>query len=374
MSNYRSFENYFKSNHYQKILYFSKIYMNKIYGFIFLLIVLSIFICIYIYIHESYYKPIPTTYMYNNPKSCNLSIYYNLNSTKSSKTLIFTLIINIKENDYKNFFKSLEKVQYNSNILIITDKISKIWNSSHFNINYIVLEKSYPYYPYNHPIYPIKIEILKKYIPNYFMKMRKLYFYNIVRYLIFSIFLKFYGINYEYFLLTDARDVIFQTHPFKWSICPGVYLVEEAKIRTLKNIYPKFNRQYFKNKTELNRYVINGGIIFGSSKEITMFFCNLTRLYIKYGFAGNDQSFLNYFYYILHPFNYPVILNEDFSGYAKCIAQDLANSNNDLIDDSGYIINKDGSIPAVIHQYNVGIDSKNKIRRIKYKKYLEMMT
>lgn len=342
--------------------------------YLFLALILFIVIIIIFNVYDNNINPLHTNYMYNIPKSCNLSVYYNLNESKSLKTLIFTLIINIKEEEYKVFFNSLEKVKYKSNVVIITDKESKIWNSSHFSIDYITLENTYPYYPYNHPLYPIPKEILKKYIPNYFMKMKKMYFYNILRYLVFSLFLKFYGISYEYCLLTDARDVIFQKHPFKWSICPGVYLVEEAKINTLKRVYPKFNKQYFKNKTELNRYVINGGLIIGSSKEITMFFDDLTRLYIQYGFAGNDQSFLNYFFYILHPFKYPIILNEDFSGYAKCIGQDLANSNNDLIDDSGYIVNKDGSIPSIIHQYNAGIYSKNKKRRNKYLKYLEMMT
>lgn len=316
--------------------------------------------CIFLYYYNNQY--IRTNYL------CNNKVYYtnHVEIPPPTDTVLFTMLINIPLSWSKYYFLSLIKVKYKGLIVILTDNKTQKFYNTKLHIHYIELTDYYPFYPLKHNKYPISPTYINYTIPYFITNLPVFYIRNVVRYFIFYMWLKEYGSKYKYFIFSDLRDVAFQKHPFQWNICKGVILTEETNLTSLLTISPQFNIQYFKNRSRMNHTVLNGGLIYGTYNELTQFLQYYTKLYRKFGFAGNDQSLLNYIYYEIKPksFIFPVIVQKEATGYSRCLASFLDMTNIIPFDKTGLIVNNDGkTYPTVLHQYTSGFYSGTNERK-----------
>lgn len=280
------------------------------------------------------------------------------NSTQSN--IVITLSLNYKIEILQPFFQSLRCHSPQSELLIFTDQ--KTWkeiknyypdNKGHA----LILTETYPYYPANDLEFPININDLKKLIPTYYHK-RWEYFYATIRYFLFNVWIKHYGSKYNQILIIDSRDVLFQSDPFKWIKKEGVHLQAELYKRDGKSGIQAddFNRNWIKvfhpSDIIMSHQIINGGQILGTSHEMCLFLNEFTTFLFNSKKKANDQASLNYFYYT-HSFKYKVYVHGFKQGYTyifmivkryfpKSFYQPVNN----------YILNRDNSIPPILHGYD----------------------
>lgn len=287
-------------------------------------------------------------------------------------TVIFTMLVNIPFSVSKYFFLSLIKVKYKGLIVVLTNNMTEKFSNMKLNIHFIEITDYYPFYPIKHHTYSIPYTFINNTVPYFITSLPIFYIRNVVRYFIFYMWLEYYGSKFKYYIFSDLRDVIFQKHPFGWNLCKGVILTEESNLTSLLTISPQFNIQYFKNRSIMNHTVLNGGLLYGSYKELTYFLQVYTNLYKKFGFAGNDQSILNYIYYVVTPkkFNFSVIVQKEGTGYSRCLGSFLDMTNIIPFDKTGLIINKDKTYPSVIHQYSLGLKKGSVKRKMMFKAYI----
>lgn len=270
--------------------------------------------------------------------------------------IIFGLISDLAINSTICFFKSLQNSKYKGKIVIFIDKNVNILYYKRLNIEYIIFSKKYPYYPINNIRCKVKMSFIKNFFPSFIVKLKQHDFLCILRYYLIYTFIKYYGNDNEVYLLSDVEDVIFQRNPFDWNFRSGIYLVEESKMKSLKEATSEWMKIYTNNENILQRRVINGGIIFGTSIEMKQFLKEFLSGYKSEKKYGNDQAYLNYFYYSKQNFNYKLYVCEHNKCFCKCLAQDIRFSSNAIINETDMkVYNNDGSIPAMVHQYTYTI-------------------
>lgn len=271
-----------------------------------------------------------------------------------------------------SFLKSIDNVKYKGKVIIFTD-ITVKFNYSYLNIQQLLIEKLFPFYSLKNILYPISKDTLYNYIPI------NCSYFSTLRYYLLNVWLKFYYSKFKYIYFIDGRDVLFQLNPSMWNYNKGVYLSKENKKVKLKN--SKLNLKWIYNfkidKSYMNNGIINGGSIFGSSNEITLFISQMIYM-LKYLHltCNNDQGALMYFYYSHPKFQYPV--NVNYQGYGYCL------SLTDLYCDSIYsmycnynihtndtiIRNLDGSIPIILHGLERWRCTNNYSRRKEYLNFI----
>lgn len=166
------------------------------------------------------------------------------------------------------------------------------------------------------------------------------------------------------------EDVIFQKNPFHWNFRNGIYLVEESKVKSLKEATFEWMKIYTNNENILKRRVINGGIIFGTSKEMKQFLEEFLNGYKNEKKRGNDQAYLNYFYYSKQKFNYPLYICQNNKCFCKCLSQDIRFTTKIIINETDMTVyNNDGSIPAMVHQYTYAMKKRTYHNRTLFYKY-----
>lgn len=295
--------------------------------------------------------------IYNNNNK-HLLLYFNYNNMilrdKYMNNLIISFALHYNFSQIKRFILSLKRTEYKGNIILFTFTISNRYKQLLllYNISVIELYNSYPYYPHNHSIYPIAKKCIMKYL--YIFKGKSFVTY---RYFIYNLFIRYYGWYFNFILLTDIRDVIFQLNPFEWNIKRGVYLVEEHPNRKIGN--DKSNYLYvkqYKPREELyNSTIINGGVMYGSYPELLFFLTDLLKHICLFNCNANDQGGINSFIRSTHLFTYPLYIFNSSHTPVKTLALWLFDSSKCCIPYNNIIQNKDSSIPHIIHQYDRAI-------------------
>lgn len=277
-----------------------------------------------------------------------------LNNNKNM--LVLSLALNYNFSHITNFILSLKNSKYNGKIIIFTYSISKCYKDLLLsnNIDNIELKHKYPYYPHNDTYYPIAKGKIKKYL--YYYKGKSFLTY---RYFIYKLFIRYYGKYYKYILITDIRDVLFQKNPFEWNIKRGVYLIEEHPKRKIGS--DKSNAMYVKHfkpsKHVYKSTIINGGIIYGSNVEIYFFLEDLLKFICSFHCNANDQGGINTFVRSSKYFSYPLYILNASHTPVKTLALWLFDSPKCCLPMNNIILNKDLSVPHIIHQYDRAIKS-----------------
>ena len=168
------------------------------------------------------------------------------------------------------------------------------------------------------------------------------------------------GLKYapSHILITDVRDVVFQDNPFGG-------IVDECLLFFSENSKVSLGQQSINWNWLTNAYglaaveslapfpILCSGTVLGSYKCILRYLSDMTdelaRLSPKIvGQFGFDQGALNYLYYSK---SWPkAVVNASFYGPVATLA--LENPNEFNFDDDGRLLNNDGSIVPILHQYD----------------------
>lgn len=291
-----------------------------------------------------------STNFYNN------NLQYGLNITR--KNLIIGTIKNYDWHSIKLFFMSFKKSEF-----LNCDIVMFVQNLTVQTVNKIK-----------------KYGVIIHEIPNKFTNMR----INNCRYKIYSDFLEDKLDKYNIILATDVRDVIFQKDIFRDYDTSKPFLglaIEDANIseRINKNwMISTFGGKLF--ETLKNKPVICSGTFLGTPyifykfckniwKEISSSNINLTFN------LRHDQTIVNYIIYHNRHFKNFIRKSHNKDGHIMTIG--VTPLQNIYFDFENNILNRNGKIADVIHQYDRKLEIVrillNKFEHNKIKKYRELI-
>lgn len=301
---------------------------------------------------------------------------YTSKITNNNKNIISSLIIGYKDDILCNFLTSLRKVNDESYLLAFTDyNTSKIIEKYYprNRLYNIILKKEYPYYPSDHNIFPISESKLKEYIPIKFTPEFK-YFYVNLRYFLMNVWLSEYGDKYDWLLFCDTRDIIFQENPFYWTKDVGVHLQRENSSHPLGEDRPNVEwvRDFKPDFSIYSKTIINGGIVYGSCYELSIFLNELYKYIINANLLSNDQGALNYFIYF-YDFSVPIYLYDFMEGFAISYHFDIWRLPDKFYPIDSIIYNLN-TIPILIHGYDKGLRMGTEKRKELYSIYVKNRT
>lgn len=308
--------------------------------------------------------------------------YMPYTQRSDTNVAVIGLIAKNRWRTVRPYFHSLRGVGYKGAIIMFVHEGSyeKYQNNlTDYDIQPIIFSEEYPYYPANHPIYPIPDEI-RNTIPHL---TNIPFFFHIIRHILFDLWLKVYKNKFTHIFFSDVRDIAFQHNPFSWNYNDkGIYFTEETQhcnyIESRSCSLANYNwimifnppQSYLETHT-----FVNSGQIFGSSTELLLFYNDYidfmsTRAYNE----TCDQGVLNY--WLIEnkekKHKYPLFIFKAEAGYARILGIDLQYSDNKYgpSDKDLLFRNEDGTIPLAIHQYEYGFKFGSDERKEQFRLFL----
>jgi hypothetical protein len=180
-----------------------------------------------------------------------------------------------------------------------------------------------------------------------------------LRHLLAYCYLTEFADKYQYVMLSDVRDVIFQKDPFEFSLGAKLCCFGEKEDVTLGQdalnaqwIEGAFDRATLEKLSD--KQVICAGVTIGPSPLILDYLKRMVDLILQapgsvweLAFQGGiDQGVHNY---LIHNCLLPqIVLYKNNCGPVLT----LASEDSVLMNESGTVINKHGDVPNVVHQYD----------------------
>jgi hypothetical protein len=158
-------------------------------------------------------------------------------------------------------------------------------------------------------------------------------------------------------LLSDVRDVIFQSDPFRYATCQGLYYFmdpsvhlgdEPLNVRWIKNL---FGEEYCQSR--LGRRMFCSGTTLGDASSVVAYLQKMCLILIRVlpravGQIGDDQAVHNY---LLWEGQIPNAVICENGGNAVMTLKHAA-PESFVFDGNGKLLNLDGSPAPVLHQYD----------------------
>jgi hypothetical protein len=158
-------------------------------------------------------------------------------------------------------------------------------------------------------------------------------------------------------LLSDVRDVIFQSDPFRYATGQGLYSFmepsihfgnEPVNVRWIKNV---FGEEYCRSRR--GRRIFCSGTTLGDASSIVAYLQKMCLILIRVlprvaGQIGDDQAVHNYLLWEGHIPN--VIICENGENAVMTLKHAAAESF--VLDAYGKLLNLDGTPAPVLHQYD----------------------
>lgn len=175
---------------------------------------------------------------------------------------------------------------------------------------------------------------------------------NCARYIMYYLYLLEHGGAYDRVLITDVRDVIFQRDPFDFPFQRGLYCFLEDRSQTIAS--EPHNAGWLVDAggettlRELGGNVIScSGVTVGDTASILGYLerMNVMLLRIRPQW-GTDQGVHNYLIYTRALPNLMLVKNETGPVLTLGLVTEPR------LDAAGRLVNRDGSIPNVVHQYD----------------------
>jgi len=267
--------------------------------------------------------------------------YKFINKLSAKKNVLLGIIVNYSWEKILPFIKSLNNANFiNSDIIMFISGLTKsvINNLKSFGINV-----------YN--------------IPNRFSDIQHIYK---DRWKIYQDFLTNNKDKYNLVLSVDIKDTIFQNEFFSlyenYSNILG-FSFEDLTLENSTNKYwiiERFGNDLYKKLK--NKRIINAGTIWGTINTFLEFSSILYKNLLIYPEAI-DQSVVNYLIYHENILGNCTKISSD--EYGPVITLGLTNRKNIVLDKNNNILNYNGQIASIIHQY----DRHPDIKRIIKEKY-----
>lgn len=175
---------------------------------------------------------------------------------------------------------------------------------------------------------------------------------NTARYLAYLPWLERHGQGYDHIVIADVRDVLFQRDPFDWPLGEGLHCFLEEPRNTIA-VCP-FNSAWIRlvfGEEELSRLgtrvVSCSGVSLGAREAMLGYLGQMAAhiLRLRSQMTGIDQGIHNY---LVHTGRIPnLTLWRNGTGPVLTMGYGEYRVN-----DEGTVLNEDGTVPAVLHQYD----------------------
>jgi hypothetical protein len=187
------------------------------------------------------------------------------------------------------------------------------------------------------------------------------------RYLLYAEFLRQREAEFDRVLLADSTDIFFQGDPFAWPWQPGVHFFLEEARNLLGNC--RLHRLWLSCQVgpefvdlHANEIVSCSGTTFGDTASIQDYLAEMVAAMMRARnlgkISGGDQGVHNYLRLenkvrnlILHPNRLGAVLT-----------MGVMQPGEFQVDAAGKVLNEDGSVPPVLHQYDRLPELKQRLR------------
>ena len=309
-----------------------------------------IYLYIFIFFNFTYTKLLPSIknnnsmpfghiYQINNiGKNINNNLRNLTETNNNKKNLILGLVFDYPWSTLRNYFISLIKAGYQN-----CDIVMFVKGMSEETINKIkscgVIIKNIPEdYDFNSEI-PI----------------------NSFRWKVYSDFLKNNTDKYDKVFTTDIRDSIFQKDIFQFynkKSFLGVFLEDGDLTENLNSQWMKMLCSEEIYKTISNKRIICAGSLIGSIDKFIEYCDAFYEMALEKKQNGIDQAILNYIIYYKKLFEDSLIIEDN---HGPLMTLGISKQEEIKMDKDDNIVNFNGEIAAVIHQYDKTEERTNKI-------------
>jgi hypothetical protein len=195
------------------------------------------------------------------------------------------------------------------------------------------------------------------------------HFYHISsgRYFLYFRYLNRRREKFSSVLLSDVRDVIFQSDPFRYAVHPGIYCFLDPTVRlgdehlNTRWTLNLFGDEYFQMRK--GSRISCSGTIMGDYDSIIDLLNKMCSVLIQtlpraVGQIGDDQAAYNYLLWENR------IASAIYCENSENAVMTLKNAAPDslVFDGNGTVLNQDGSPAPVLHQYDFHLMLKGKVR------------
>ena len=176
---------------------------------------------------------------------------------------------------------------------------------------------------------------------------------NCLRWEVYANFLKENKDKYNMVLHTDVSDTIFQKDVFQFYNSKNPFFGVSEEDITLDE---KINKNWILtlcNESEYNNYFANrkvlcAGLVIGTPDKFIEY--NNSIMKMAHGKSNGDQRFLNYLVYHDNLFNDCIIIKNNSNSHLMHIGE--TKRKRIILDNNDNILNYNGEIASVFHQYN----------------------
>lgn len=245
------------------------------------------------------------------------------------KNLVIGAIVSHDLNEIRPFVETLRQSAFNGDIVLFVSRLAPATIDFLRRNHCIMLD-----YPFDETHKTISV--------------------NSFRFLLFRQFLECNKDVYEYVMLTDARDVIFQKDPFDFDIDDRLCVFLEDPSKRIGTC--PFNASWILKKygrSELNRLgdceISCSGVTLGGISQILSYLSALyDHLLPPVAFVGDDQGGHNFLVY--HNLIGPVRAMRNMQG--PVLTMGYMPFHRIRWDSRGHILDGDGGIINILHQYD----------------------
>jgi hypothetical protein len=177
------------------------------------------------------------------------------------------------------------------------------------------------------------------------------------RYLLYAEFLQQHGADYDRVLLADSTDIFFQADPFAWDWSPGLhfFLEEEEKRLGACRLHRlwlgcQFGQEFVEHHA--GETVSCSGTTFGDTASIREYLAQMVAVTMQAGnlakISGGDQGIHNFLLIEKKLKNITVHPNRR----SPVLTMGVMHAGDFQINNEGFVLNENGDVPPVLHQYD----------------------
>ncbi|MCQ9205974.1 MAG: hypothetical protein NG737_06655 [Omnitrophica bacterium] len=264
------------------------------------------------------------------------------------KDIVISIAANYTLDKIRIFLLSLKETDFRGDIYLFVSNISSVASRAlkRYGVHLIPFKEKYPY---ANDAIPVDTEWSRSSFGNL-----KLYAY---RFIMYYFFLEEYKERYSRVMLSDIRDVVFQRNPFEFSFDDdSLYCFCENKNISIKQnlmnagwirtLYGEKVLQQIGDKS-----IVCAGITIGTVSVILNYLNTMVKGIKELGktqLSNTDQAVHNYSIYTNKLKNVKLLKNED----GPIATLRLVSSEEIRTDKNGLVLNSEGNIMHVVHQYD----------------------
>ena len=177
------------------------------------------------------------------------------------------------------------------------------------------------------------------------------------RYLLYADYLRQHAADYDRILLADSTDLIFQADPFNWNWTPGLHLfLEEPQNRLgacrLHRLWLSCQAGSEFVERHADEIVSCSGTTYGDTASIREYLTQMVAAMMRARnlakISGGDQGIHNYLRLEKKLPNLTVHANR----HGPVLTMGVMQAGDYRLNNTGAVLNEDGSVPPVLHQYD----------------------